>query len=154
MIGKHLKNLRELKIEGNKITDKGFIYICQNLPKLKRLLASRCKITDEGIAEGAKALSNLEFLKISSNHITDEGVAQAVKCLKGLTDMVLLSCPLITLVAADTILRGLPNLTYLRIEFCDQISEEAVERELLNVGHASVSVFSCIPGIFESLFSY
>lgn len=153
LIGTHLKNLTSLRIEGNNISNQGFIYICQNLPKLTKLLSNQCRITDEGFIQGAMALSNLEFLKISSNYITDDGIKEAGQYFKGLTDLVLLSCPNLTLEAVGSLLRSLPNLTMLRIEFCEKIFEEEVEQELSNVGHAHVSVFSCMPNIFEALFS-
>ncbi|XP_031555111.1 F-box/LRR-repeat protein 14-like, partial [Actinia tenebrosa] len=102
LIGTHLKNLTSLRIEGSNINDQGFLYICQNLPKLTKLLSNEFRITDEGFIQGAMALSNLEFLKISSHYITDDGIKEAVQYLKGLTDIVLLSCPNLTLDAVET----------------------------------------------------
>lgn len=69
---KTFEHLKELKLEGNQLTDDIIIWIAKELPHLEALYLDHNFISDKG-AEAISQLYDLQELSINSNHLTDHG---------------------------------------------------------------------------------
>ncbi len=122
---KFLKELKELTLIGDELTDEGLQSI-QTLGKLEYLSITGKKVTDEGL-KGFKELKRLEYLNLRGTQLTGRGLAELAH-LPGLKNLVLshtpvktikhlASCPALeTLELADTQIddQGLENIQALK----------------------------------------
>ncbi|MDP1974536.1 MAG: hypothetical protein Q8K37_01035, partial [Alphaproteobacteria bacterium] len=80
---KTFEHLKELKLEGNQLTDEVILWIAKELPYLETLILDNNFISDKG-AEAISQLYDLKELSIHSNQLTDRS---AIK-LAGMPNLV------------------------------------------------------------------